>query len=65
MGDPWGSPQNHLFIATHQLLYAIICYYMLLHAITMLIYAAYLIAGGTFPAMLKKARSNWMRRWDV
>ena len=47
------------------LLYAITCYYMLLHAITMLIYAAYLIAGGTFPAMLKKARSNWMRRWDV
>ena len=34
---------------------AIICYY----------YAAYLIAGGTFPAMLKKARSNWMCRWDV
>ena len=27
---------------------------MLLHAITMLIYAAYMIAGGTFPAMLKK-----------
>ena len=44
---------------------AIICYYMLLHAITMLIYAAYLIAGGTFPAMLKKARGNWMCRWDV
>ena len=54
----WGSmgiPQNHQFIATHQLL----------HAITMLIYAAYLIAGGTFPAMLKKARSTWMCRWDV